>query len=82
MNCLQCNTHFAPLSGNEIFCSQDCFIEHETRGWVYSDDRTLRSSHGAESFTKTDGSVMRLRLCDEFVAGRWEPFYSIDRGGK
>ena len=31
-----------------------------------------------ETFTDKDGSVVTLRMCEELVDGRWEPFY-VDR---
>jgi hypothetical protein len=34
-----------------------------------------------EMFTGEDGSVVTLRLCEELVDGRWEPFYAIERTG-
>jgi hypothetical protein len=28
-----------------------------------------------ETFTEKDGTMVTMRLCEELVAGRWEPFY-------
>jgi hypothetical protein len=35
-----------------------------------------------ETLTSKDGSIVSLRLCEELVDGRWEPFYAIDRSGR
>jgi hypothetical protein len=32
-----------------------------------------------ETYTDKDGSVVTLRMCEELVDGRWEPFYVIER---
>jgi hypothetical protein len=35
-----------------------------------------------ETFTNKDGCVITLRMCEELVDGRWEPFYVIERPGR
>ncbi len=34
-------------------------------------------TYGNETFHRPDGTTVVMRKCEELVAGRWEPFYSI-----
>ncbi len=73
--CLQCGDTFTPMTDKEIFCSNDCYQAHEDRDWEYSDGGTFRASRKLEYVLK-DGKTVAMRLCEELVGGRWEPFYS------
>ncbi len=33
--------------------------------------------YGNETFHRLDGTTVVIRKCEELIAGRWEPFYSI-----
>ncbi len=77
--CLQCGSKFQLISGKELFCDKDCYEAHEDRQWDYSDGGNYRSSAKTESLTRQDGKVIVMRLCEEKIAGRWEPFFSIVR---
>ncbi len=72
--CLQCGQAFTPLMDSHIFCSTDCRQTHEERDWEYSDGGTFRASRKLQCIE--NGKTAGLRLCEELVDGRWEPFYS------
>ena len=45
--------------------------------WVYSGNK-FRSKRRAETVRGPGGHKVRMRLSEEKVGGRWEPFYSME----
>jgi hypothetical protein len=78
MTCLECGEGFTPMSEKNLYCSPDCYYAHEDQDWDYSEP-TFRMKRTVEEVTNKDGKLMKLRLCEELVEGRWEPFYSVVR---
>ena len=75
--CLQCGDVFTPTTDKEIFCSKECYEAHEDRNWEYSDEGKFRASRKTETFIREDGKPSVMRLCEELIEGRWEPFYAV-----
>jgi len=75
--CLQCGDVFTPMSANEIFCGKECYEAYEDRDWDYSDGGNFRASRKTETFIRENGKPITMRLCEELINGRWEPFYTV-----
>lgn len=45
--------------------------------WIYSEP-TFRMSSEVQILTDASGDFAMMRLCEELVGGRWEPFYTYE----